>query len=297
MENSSKNYQKNIVNDCNHISNREHNFFILKKRKKIRSKKENKMMKPKILPNCSNKINVLNKYFPLTNKKMNVLHNSIRSKVMKKLPPLDVRSNYSYKFKSIDKKNSIDLNLSYKYSSYNKNINLSQLQNSEPDYAKKSKSISHNIQKKSNIFNKNKFLWQSEIYKKNQQNKIVISQNTKKEEKEKKENLHLPKIYYQKLNLNDAFSKFMPEVYQNNFQIESREFLKSQFSEIISIFSKFKNLKEVGRGSYAIAYQAICQQTHQSLILKTFKIKSFIKKTHLNRLMVKLLNFRWRLTF
>ena len=61
---------------------------------------------------------------------------------------------------------------------------------------------------------------------------------------------------------------------------------KSSFKEIDSIYNLFMNIKEIGSGSYAIAYLAQSKKSNFQYVLKSFKLKNFIKNNHVNRFMV-----------
>ena len=53
----------------------------------------------------------------------------------------------------------------------------------------------------------------------------------------------------------------------------------------------FRNLQEVGSGSYAVAYLAEKKKTREKFVLKTFELRKFTKKSHLNRFMVCIIRF------
>lgn len=59
------------------------------------------------------------------------------------------------------------------------------------------------------------------------------------------------------------------------------------FRQVDSIYSVFRNLQEVGSGSYAVAYLAEKKKTREKFVLKTFELRKFTKKSHLNRFMVR----------
>lgn len=70
-----------------------------------------------------------------------------------------------------------------------------------------------------------------------------------------------------------------------------RSIFKHAFSEIDSIFYLFRNLHEVGSGSYAVAYSAVEKKSGKKFVLKTFRLKNFTKKSYVSRFMVKTLFF------
>jgi hypothetical protein len=74
-----------------------------------------------------------------------------------------------------------------------------------------------------------------------------------------------------------------------------KEVFRHAFREIDSIFYLFANLHEIGSGSYAVAYSAIEKKTGKKYVLKTFKLKDFVKKSYVNRFMVRIsLQFKFK---
>ena len=66
----------------------------------------------------------------------------------------------------------------------------------------------------------------------------------------------------------------------------SLKVFKRKFRELHSIEEKFEILKEIGRGSYAVALLAIEARSQKKLVLKSFPLESFSKQNYLNRFMV-----------
>jgi hypothetical protein len=108
-------------------------------------------------------------------------------------------------------------------------------------------------------------------------------------------------------NLNKSRKSTFKKIYKENYLYEKEDHLKKPnkakqdqmkmknycryvfreaFNEINSIFTLFKDLYEIGSGSYAIAYSCKEKSTGLNLVLKTFKLESFTKKSYVDRFMV-----------
>lgn len=275
-----KKCNQNLMQNTNVISKKQYNFFL--KKKKQNSIKENILRKSIISSKYNSQMKIVPKLPSFKNRNKSLFSNEHKSTAITKLPSVEMKKDYYFKLNSFEKNKIISLKPSNRYSYNNHNKLIGRPSVLKSKNVVKNKSLSHQINRASDFFNKNQFLWQSQI---NQRKKI---QNRKKKENEKKKNSVHSELHLQKLNFNLMFSELSHVPEKNNFKIESRQFLKNQFTEIISIHYKFKNLKEIGKGSYATAYKATCKLSNQDFVLKTFEISNFTKKSHLNRLMVAL---------
>ena len=92
-----------------------------------------------------------------------------------------------------------------------------------------------------------------------------------------------------KENQKNKFALQMHKIKRNKsipVDVYCKEVFRNAFREIDSIFYLFANLHEIGSGSYAVAYSAIEKKTGKKYVLKTFKLKDFVKKSYVHRFMV-----------
>lgn len=61
---------------------------------------------------------------------------------------------------------------------------------------------------------------------------------------------------------------------------------RQKFEELHSIRDRFSELREIGRGSYAVAFSAVETSTGREFVLKSFALDSFSKKSYLGRFLV-----------
>lgn len=108
-----------------------------------------------------------------------------------------------------------------------------------------------------------------------------------------KENHRSSKESRQSKRVSDA-SKFghpslsmrLNSINQSDVQQMCRAVFSHAFRQVETIYNIFRSLQEVGSGSYAVAYLAEKKKTREKFVLKTFELRKFSKKSHLNRFMV-----------
>jgi hypothetical protein len=116
-------------------------------------------------------------------------------------------------------------------------------------------------------------------------------------QKNRKSKLTIPKIKSlskkkSHSNLKNPFTpKFsilskLKKVININMNSVCKKYLTPFVKEIESINSKFLNLKEIGRGSYAIAYSGICKSTNKDVVIKELKLSKLSKISKIKRFMV-----------
>lgn len=84
------------------------------------------------------------------------------------------------------------------------------------------------------------------------------------------------------------FSRFIFKNFGSMNKVD--EFFQLYFNKVDRIGNNFKNLREIGRGSYAVVYLATDIRSFRELVLKSILLKNFRKPVHVQRFMV---NFRW----
>ena len=84
-----------------------------------------------------------------------------------------------------------------------------------------------------------------------------------------------------------SLSMRLNSINQGDVQQMCRAVFSHAFRQVDSIYTVFRNLQEVGSGSYAVAYLAEKKKTREKFVLKTFELRKFSKKSHLNRFMVR----------
>ena len=270
-----------------------HNFFIIKKNKK--SFKENLGKQSSITEKVTK-----NTITTIEDQRKNIMSESLKNSKLQnnilKLPSLETK-NFHFLNKSKSKeKNSLFNSFNAKRTTIitqeTKKLNSSQFsisKNKNKETSKKKTSFSHKPSKKCNLSSDNKFLWQSQIANGTLKQNSTYEKKFDKNNKRSSSNAKIKKIETsnKKPLLKNLVKEFESAENTLSFKYECKQFLRKNFQEINSIYTKYKNLKEIGRGSYAIAYKVICKATNSKLVLKTFLLDSFTKKTHLNRLMVR----------